>query len=388
MNIISILRYYGIKCVLRRIVREFISPTKYVKKYYKFLSIFFYYLISKPSNFIAFCKSQLLGSDDILYFFYDFDVEPITYDFVWALSVANAYREKQGLRVLQVILVPGKVQGLKKEQPKYEKAVNYNSRIWRIHSIIIPSIHLLSCPYSITVCATREEAINIRQKQAKNVYPKRYNPTIPVSYEPELAVLYPDKIMRLSANKQAKTYVSQWLQDRANSRKVIVVTLRQYSYTLERNSNIAAWSQFASTVNEKEYFIVFISDTEQALGPISNELQNHVFFNEACWNLYLRAAIYELAYLNMGVNTGPMSLCWFNAACRYITFKTAVKDVPEAPLEMLTSKGFVPGLNPSFANSFQKWVWEDDDFDVITSEFKMMCDIIDFQNQSIQNHLV
>lgn len=387
MNIITTVRYYGVKCVIRRIVREFISPTTSFRRYYKFLSPFFYHLISKPSNFIASWKSQKF-SDDTLYFFYDFDVEPITYDFAWALSVANAYRQEQELRALQIILVPGTVHGLKKERPKYEKVLDHNSRIWRIHSIIIPCIHLLACPYSFTLCATREEAMIIRQKQAKNVYPQRYNLTIPVSYEPGLAVLYPDKIMGLCANNQAKTYVSQWLQGRTNSRKVIVVTLRQYAYTLERNSNIAAWSQFASTINEKNYFIVFISDTEQALQPIPNELQKYAFFNEACWNLHLRAAIYELAYLNLGVNTGPMALCWFNAACRYITFKTAVKNVPEAPLEMLTKRGFIPGLNPNFANSFQKWVWEDDNFDIIAGEFKMMCDVIDFNDQSIQNHFV
>lgn len=388
MSIITILRYYGVKCVIRRIIREFISPTTKFRKYYKFLSPIFYYLISKPSNLITFSKSQQIASNDTLYFFYDFDVEPVTYDFAWALSVANAYRQKQGLGVLKIVLVPGKMQGLKKEQPQYEQVLNYNSRIWRIHSIIIPCIHLLTCPYSFTLCTTREEAMIIREKEAKNVYPKRYNLTIPVSYEPELAILYPDKIMGFCANNQAKTYVSQWLQARAQSRKVIVVTLRQYDYTLERNSNIAAWTQFASTINKKKFFIVFISDTEQALQPIPHELQKYDFFNEACWNLYLRAAIYELAYLNLGVNTGPMSLCWFNSACRYITFKTVVKNGPKVALEMLTNKGFVPGSNPSFVNSFQKWVWEEDDLDVITREFKMMCDVIDFHNQSIQNHLV
>lgn len=380
-NIIRILRYYGVKCVIRRIVREFISPTTSFRRYYKFLSPFVYYLISKPSNFIAFCKSKDIANDT-LHFFYDFDVEPITYDFAWALSVANAYRQKQGLRALQIILVPGAVEGLKKERPKYEKVLDHNHRNWRIHSIIIPCIHLLSCPHSFTLCATREEAMMIRQKQAKNVYPPRYNLTIPTSHEPELANIYTDKIMSLSASTQAKIYVSKWIRNQAQDQKMIVITLRQYGYTPERNSNMAAWAEFAAT-HEKEYFIVFIADTEQALYTIPKELQKFVFFNEACWNLALRAAIYELAYINLGVNTGPMSLCWFNASCRYITFKTAVKNVPDVPLEMITNKGFIPGCNPKFATSLQKWVWEDDDLPIITREFNLMRDVIDGCNEAI-----
>lgn len=379
MTIITKLQQHGIKWFTRRLIREFIKPTTHFGAYFKFLSPLFYHVFSKPVNFVAYQKINPSPEKNTLYFFYDFEVEPITFDFVWALCVANARREELGLRYLQIILVPGTRDGLRIEQSQYEQVVGYHNRIWRIHSILIPSIHLLSCPYGITLCATRNEAHLIHQKQAKFVYPTHYNVTFPVPYDPELAVIYSQAVMSLRASIQAKNYVSQWLQTQTNHKKMVVITLRQYAYTPERNSNIQAWSKFANA-KEKDYFIVFISDTEQAFHKIPKELKKFVFFHEACWNIYLRAAIYELAYLNLGVNTGPMALCWFNAACRYITFKTAVRDVPEVPLKMITSKGFIPGLNPSFANSMQKWVWEDDDLDVISHEFKMMCDVIDFQS--------
>ncbi len=374
MMLIGKLRRNGFKWTARRVVREFIKPTTKVGQCFKPISPFLYYVVSKPLNYIL-SKNKNVSSDT-LYFFYDLEVEPITYDFVWALCVANAKRKELGLKVLHVVLVPGELDGLRREAPEYDMVIDQDSRRWRVNAILLSSIRLISCQYGITFCASRKDAEFIRTKQACFIYPSKYNVTFPVPYEPELAVVYGQSCMALSADSQSKKYVSSWLKDKSNNRKVIVITLRQYAYTPERNSNIDAWARFAKELDKDIFFVVFISDLELSLQDIPTQLKDFAFFNQACWNLNLRAALYELAYINLGVNTGPMVLCWFNAACRYITFKTAVKNVPEVPLNMLTDKGFVPGLNPAFTNQFQKWVWKDDSFNTIKEEFKLLCDII------------
>ena len=375
-NTIEKIQRHGLKWFLRRLVREFIKPTTSLGQFLKPISPLIYHLISKPINWMNIKRvrnSFKYTVTNTLYFFYDFEIEPITFDFVWALSVANAKREELSLDFLHVVFVPGTFSGLRKESSEYEGIVNYDSRVWRIDSILIPCVKLLPCSYAITLCATRNEASQIRQKQAKFVYPLKYNVTFPISYDPEQAMVYGQKSMCLRADNKAKEYVSEWLRLHAGDKKTIIITLRQYGYTLERNSNIDAWARFASEIDKENFLVVFVPDTEQALHGIPPELSDFLFFQPACWNLNLRGALYELAYLNLGVNTGPMSLCWFNSQCRYITFKTAVKNVREIPLEMLLEKGFVLGMNPAFANKFQKWVWDDDDFEVIHREFKLMC---------------
>ena len=376
MYIIGKLQQHGLKWFIRRVIRELIKPTTNVGQFFKPISPLFYYFISKPANFI-YVRSRLKNpSKDTLYFFYDFEIEPITYDFIWALCVANARREELGLVYLAVVFVPGTSNGLRNESPEYEEKVSYDARIWRIYSILIPSIKLLSCNVSMILCATREEATIIREKQARFVYPAMYNVMFPIPYAPEQAIMYRQKLMSLQADHKAKEYVSEWLQQYAKNKKVVVVTLREYGYTPERNSNIMAWAQFANSIDKEKFFIAFVPDTDQDMRGVPDALKNFSFFHPASWNLNLRGALYELAFLNLGVNTGPMSLCWFNPKCRYITFKVAVKNVPQVPLQMITDKGFIPGSNPRFVNQFQKWVWEDDDFDIIVKEFKLMCESI------------
>jgi hypothetical protein len=369
MYLVKKLKEQGWHWFIRRIVREFAQPSTRLGKYFQRASFFIHWLINKPINFIALLKAKG-NTKDCLYFFYDFEVEPITYDFAWALCIANAKREELGLTHLQVVFVPGFEQGLRKESSVYEQIVNQDARRWRIYSILLPIIKLLPCSPSILFCTSRDEARLIKEQQAQYVYPEKYNVTFPVPYTPTEIIDYHQTLLSLQADKQALDYVAHWLSKHAGNRKIIVITLRQYGYIPERNSNVAAWLQFAETLNKNDFFVVFVPDTEQALE--TNNLGDFPFFHPACWNLHMRCALYELAFLNLGINTGPMSLCWLNSRCRYLSFKTWLPNVALAPLEALLDRGFVPGENPRFTKLFQKWIWDTDDFDVIVREFWLM----------------
>lgn len=370
------LRENGLIWFLRRIVKELVSPTTGPGKYVSFFSGFFYYLLSKPINFLAFKTGFHSKAKDTLYFFYDFDVEPITFDFGWALCIANARREELGLTHLRIIFVPGRVSGLRNETPDYDKIIGFDARNWRVNSIILPILQLLPARHGFVFCADRNEAMFIREKQAQFVYPEKYTVAFPTSHAPQLAMYYQQKMLTFKADSQAISYISEWQKQHAFNKKLIVITLRQYAFSPERNSNIAEWAKFANALNKEEFLVVFIPDTESALLSIPVELERFYFFKPACWNLNLRAALYELAYINLGVNNGPMILCWCNPNCAYITFKTFAKNVPQASLEVMIDRGFIFGQNPKFANQFQKWVWEEDVFELIHHEFLLMHDLL------------
>lgn len=84
-------------------------------------------------------------------------------------------------------------------------------------------------------------------------------------------------------------------------------------------------------------------------------------------------ALYQRAYLNLGVNGGPMGLCWLNSETRYITFRMLTPSVPQTTPEYMRSLGFEPGQSLPFATSFQRWLWDEPDkAAVIRRQFDIM----------------
>jgi hypothetical protein len=166
--------------------------------------------------------------------------------------------------------------------------------------------------------------------------------------------------------------VDEWLTARGCDCPVVTITLRSYGYVPERNSNLAAWRDFARRVDPGRFSVVFVPDTAQCLGGDLTGLQDFPVFVEAAMVLGLRMALYERAYLNLGVNNGPMGLCWLNDRTRYITFKILSAAAPHTTPEYMEFLGFEIGESLPFATPWQQWVWQDDELDVIESAFAAM----------------
>jgi hypothetical protein len=159
---------------------------------------------------------------------------------------------------------------------------------------------------------------------------------------------------------------------RAGKRRVVTITLRAYRYMPARNSNLAAWAGFARGLDPERYFPVIVPDTEQAIEGLPAELEGLTTMPEAAWNLPIRMALYQRAWLNMGVNNGPMGLCWLNDRTRYVTVKMATPGVPQTALDYMRSLGFEAGQSMPFATPYQEMVWQDDTPDVIAAAFARM----------------
>jgi len=127
---------------------------------------------------------------------------------------------------------------------------------------------------------------------------------------------------------------------------------------------------------------VFVLDTERTLDQFPDGIQGFAVFREVAWNLGLRMALYERAWLNLGVNNGPMALCWLNERTRYITFKILTPGVAGSTVAFNRSRGFEPNESLPFATPFQKWVWEEDTPEVIEREFQAMVARIEYASGS------
>jgi hypothetical protein len=208
---------------------------------------------------------------------------------------------------------------------------------------------------------------------ATHVYPDGYEPAVPVPAGSLECLRGPRQdiphIPSLRATSQNLRNIDQWAASHAGGRRLVAITLRNYGYMPARNSNMQAWTEFARTLDPARYMPVFVPDLEQTLDGRARDLQGFAVLGEAAWNLGLRMALYERAYVCMGVNTGPMGLCWLNARTQYATLKMAPADVPQTTEASFRSLGFEIGRSLPFASPTQELVWEDDTVEAIQSAF-------------------
>ncbi len=371
----------GFGWLKQRLILEFRIPETWLGKKLKPINVWCYRFFGFLRNPLNLFRRQNAFVPDALYLFYDLEVSPITFNFAEALCMANLKRQHLKLSYLYVVIVPGPHGGLRKEMADYEQIIHKEARQWRIFNLVLPLIHLMPACIGYTYCATREEAEAIRKEVAPRVYPEGYSTLFPLGISFfEGGRTSSMEMMGMQATPQALIYLDQWLEQKSQGRKVIVITLRQYAYMTQRNSNVEAWAKFAASLAKDEYFVVIVPDTEMAMTDSSFPLKGFQHFTEACWNVELRIALYEKAYLNLGINNGPFALCWLNRWCRYIMFKIITEEVMQTTEAALRNHGFIPNEDPPFSTQFQKWIWEPDSLAIIHKAFNSMVQLIEKEN--------
>jgi len=145
----------------------------------------------------------------------------------------------------------------------------------------------------------------------------------------------------------------------------------------DRNSDVAAWVEFAGRLDPEVYFVVFIRDTEKVFSATADEMGGFTLFNEAAWNLDLRMAFYELCYLNIGINNGPLQMAMLNPSTACLMFKFMVESVSETNADQIKKIGLSIGEQLPYLNDKQRVVWEPDTADIIEREFLAMCRQLD-----------
>ena len=323
---------------------------------------------------------------DSLYAFYDLQVAPITFDVSWFAAAADRQRRKKGLSRIHFVIVPGNKDGFREERAAYETTVDTAARLWRLHNVIIPVLTLVPSFGGLTLLARRGAVSSLRADAEDRVYPEHYEPALPIAHLPvELLSISENERGRigiLQSSTQALRHVEHWIAPRLSDRRLITITLRDYLLTPARNSNMNAWASFARRLDSSKYLPVFVLDTERTLDPSPPTLSRFEVFREASWNVWLRMALYESSYLNLGVNNGPMFLCMLNARTRLLIFKILTPSVPQTTEELMSKLGYEIGGQLPFATQFQRLVWQDDTLETIEREFYALVAKIEKANNS------
>lgn len=370
------IREHGLVWCIKRSIREFWHPRFSIIQRIEPVNRLIYWPFAQIGKIIDYATVfGIYPNDRTVYVFYDLEISPITYDYVWALALGEYQRQKLQLDAVHIVIVPGVTDGLRKEAADYELVIDQAARQWRIYNMLVPLVALLpKCGF--TVCNNRQQATLLKTK-CQHYIPNQYSCTLPNThvFKDELQKIVDLKLLRAPAH--GIEHLKKWQKKFCDGKKLISITIRQYEYMTDRNSNLAEWRKFIDALDRNVYAIVIVPDLEQAWEESNRLFSDCHYFVPATWNLHLRAALYETCYINLGVNSGPQSLCWLNAQCNYITFKMQASDVPQTSERFLTWLGFTMGESLPFANATQKWVWEPDNAEVITREFSLMCQRIE-----------
>ncbi|MBI3252520.1 MAG: hypothetical protein HYZ52_04300 [Candidatus Omnitrophica bacterium] len=329
---------------------------------------------------MTFWKRSIPPTSEGLWAFYDLAASPSSFEFTTFLYTAELRRRQKGHPALHVVIVPGFKNGFRTSDSKEQNGQGTENLRWRLRNIVLPCAWLLPSCRQLVVCGSREEAKAIQTRLAGSVFPKGYLVDRPKKQPHLIRYL----VQALQEGGQPPTFeatplglfhVGRWIQARAGSRKLITIVLRESTYHASRNSNIHAWAEFAEGLDPEEFCPVFVRDTEAALDPVPAEIQDFEIFQEACWNVELRAALYELSYVVLYANSGAGALCTYNRRVRYIEFKMLDPSCNSTKPEYF--EGPLVGVPVGserwpWSSPLQKLVWEDDNLEVIQREFQKM----------------
>ncbi len=304
--------------------------------------------------------------------FYDLEVSPISYDFAIFLTLAEIERRRAGADSVHIVIVPTAEGQFRNDDAEYDAA---NKR-WRLHNILLPLCAAAPSPISISLCRDRGEAARIEAGSDGPRFPEGYATNAPTAgfmwSQVASASARGEAVPSLRAGAEARRSMEAWLGAHCGSRRPVTVTLRESSHFAARNSNTADWLQFARELDRDRYCPVIIRDTERIFAPASSEFDGILCCPLASLNLDLRLALYELAWLNLGIPNGPTALFWLNAHIRFLMFGMINENAPGTSSVFVASQGLPHGGQLPHATPFQRLVWEPDNADVITREFAAM----------------
>lgn len=140
-----------------------------------------------------------------------------------------------------------------------------------------------------------------------------------------------------------------------------MLTLCDYTHAPYRNSNLDAWAGLARWLAGRGYVQLVPPDVDRDLSRLATALRDFFASPEALWNIAFRIGLYESPRLNLGVNSGPMRLCWLNDTVLSATFQMAPRDDRESVETYQGRLSLQIDSRLLIASLFQKSIWAEDD---------------------------
>ena len=314
----------------------------------------------------------MIEDRNTLFAFYDLSVAPPTFDFVQFILLAEGHRILWGCSNIHVIVIPGYHQGFRKKIPEFE----IGESKMRVYNIIQGICQLVESVTGFTYCSSREESYLYFNQKNINVYPKNYSPDKPIArylWNPIRELLNKGvEWPSLKAPKFATDSAKKICEYFAPDKKIITVNLRNTSHQPSRNSNHREWLKVCEYLNSNGYKIIIIDDTSSFNQKLFSS--PHYAYNgrEFTWNVPLRCALYEICYINLFVNNGPAALSLHNSNTNCLIFKALDEEASSCKSEFFKKHNLEIGQPAFFVGPSNRWIWKNDDANIIIQEFENM----------------
>ena len=319
-----------------------------------------------------------MTKNNILTAVYDLSVSPVGFDFVTFMAIADALRLDKKLESFYVLVIPGEGTALSGNDFAvfHGEQFSVDHARWRISNIFLPMFAMHPNCCGVTFCQSREHGRKLVKLQGVHFYPEAYDIDNPPSeywtdFESTIMANTGYEFPGFKAPKQALDYVDQWLKTRSGNKKIISITMREGYHGIDKNSDVDVWVEFAKSLDPNEYFIVFLPDIETAFTLDRPEIKEFTQFTEVVFNLLLRVAFYERCYLSLFTSCGPISICYYNGATRFINFK-AVPPTYHAKVPFEITVGVDIHENQPWSTPYQKRISAPENFELVTNEFNEM----------------
>jgi hypothetical protein len=246
--------------------------------------------------------------------------------------------------------------------------------------MLLPMLGFLSTIRGYAVCGNRALAEALLSDDPTKLYPSDYRVFLP--RQPDKRVIHEHARAGVPiwpmfrAPPHARRLVDQFLEREAKGRRPVVITLRNYPYTPQRNSRNQDWLAFADSLDRTRYAPIIVHDSETVMGPPPADFSRHIVFDAASVNLEIRMALYEAAWLNMALLHGPTELCWYSERARYLLF-IEVGSAAVQSEQALIQNGHRLFADLDFAKPYQHIVWNVDEFESLRREFAAMEKLLD-----------
>ena len=313
---------------------KWITPTNWLTKVSRRI-----YCFLVPNNFPI-----LEGNADRLLFVYDTISSPVTFDFLHNLYYVEWVRRRSSVRYIDMLLVyRPELDGSRGRD--YISAIGDDNINWRIFNMLVSLSRLFPSVRRVYIVDSTE-AFEIVKKY-KNLHPVGYSYTTPKSSavhlnEPGFSYFPVFKIAD-TAKKVVETNFPK-----TDGRMIVTITLRTCDYISVRNSDIASWVQFAEAIDSSKYRVIFIPDASADGVASFDAINAFERFDLASWNVEFRAALYQYAWINMGVVCGPLAISGLMEDVWTIMIDRSMEYPQEYYDSCYKYSGIEPGIPPQF----------------------------------------
>jgi hypothetical protein len=370
-----------------------IKRFNYLKSAYLHLSNQEKYNIFKEkyNNGISFFNKQKNVNRKKLLAIYDFIDAPYTSDIGIFIINAEIERRRNKLEKIDIVFITNDTYPA---NPKYQNIITKDNYKQLIYNFAIEFTRLFDFIGSILVLDNRNNAIKYINniKDDYMLFPQDYNSGSPferIVYKKEMSFYatnysyigsQDESINCLCAPKEQIRLARKWLLKNAYPKIPITITLREtLKIDLIRNSKITEWQKLIDYFkNDSRYIFIIMRDYYQMYDEDILVGDNLIYCNEAVLSLSFRAALHQLATLNLFIQNGVSVVSLLSNITRYIQFKMVTNEVGSTTMEHY--KEYLRlNLNDNWygATKYQKIIWEDDNFEVLKRETDSMLKLLE-----------